>query len=124
MRREHHADRRHHDVEAVIGERQRLRVGLCPFQLDPALGGDSAARVEKLGCEVARGDDRTSLGRRDGGVSGAGADIEDAVARLNPACADELGSKPGNQLGRDGRIVALSSRSTSAVVISFTPSSR
>ena len=92
-----------------------------------------AAGVEELGGQVARDDDRTSLGGRDGGVAGAGADVENAVARLDPACADEFGPELGDQLGRDGRIVAgcpqrrcfaLSSRSTSAVVISFTPSSR
>ena len=105
MRREHHTHSGHHDVVAVVGERQRLRVGLHPLQLDTARRGNTAARVEELGCEVAGGDDRTRLGGGDGGIAGPGGDVEDTVAGLNAACTDDLGTELTDQLGRDGRIV-------------------
>lgn len=38
-----------HEVETVVGEGQRLLVGLHPFQLHPTLGGDPASRIEELG---------------------------------------------------------------------------
>ena len=105
MRREHHTHGGHHDVVAVVRERQGLRVGLHPFQLDTARRGDAAARIEELGCEVACGDDGARLGGRDGGVAGPGCDVEDTVACLDFACPDDLGAEAGDQLGRDGRIV-------------------
>ena len=35
-----------------------------------------------------------------------GGDVEDAVAGLNPACTDELGTELRDQLRGDGRVVA------------------
>src|SRR5258705_8628999 len=52
------APTRHHDVETVVRKRQRLRVGLHPFHLDPTFRGDAPPGVEELGRQGAGGDDR------------------------------------------------------------------
>ncbi len=83
-----------------------LGVGLHPFELDTALRGDAAPGVEELGCQIARGDDRSCGGRLDRGIARACGDVQNMVARPNPARANEFGTELGNQLRRDCGIVA------------------
>jgi hypothetical protein len=78
VRREHHADRREHDVERAVGERQRLGVGLAPLELGAGLGRDAPPDVEQLGREVARDDHGAAQRGRDRSVAAAGGDVEHA----------------------------------------------
>ena len=55
MGREHHADAGHDDVEGPVVERQALGVGLDPLELEPGVLRAATARVQQLGCQIARG---------------------------------------------------------------------
>ena len=90
VRREHHADAGQHGVELAVVERQGLGVGLPPVEVDAALGGGRAPGVEQLGGQVAGDDVGAGQRGRDGGVAGAGSDVEHALARAAmPAGLDQ-----------------------------------
>jgi len=59
--REHRADRRHHDVERLVVERQVLGVGLGPVELNPVGLRAAPARLQQLGRQVAGDDVRAAL---------------------------------------------------------------
>ena len=63
-RGEHVAEGREHAVEALVFERQRLGVGLHPFDLDTRFLCPSACVIEVLGSEIAPDDSCASQRRR------------------------------------------------------------
>jgi hypothetical protein len=89
VRSEHRTDGGHDDVERLVLERQVLRVGLHPFELDTLLLRAGTACVEELGCQIACGDLRAGLRRGDRRVAGAGGHVEDLHARRDPTGLDE-----------------------------------
>ncbi len=95
MRCEHRTHRRHHHVETVVRERQCLRVGLDPFQVDAMRGGDPTPGVEQLRREITRGDDSACRGGRDSGVAGAGGDVQHTIPRPHAACRTSSGPSAG-----------------------------
>ena len=106
MRCEHRPDARHHDVEAVVGERHCFRVRLDPVQLGAALGGDGAAGLEELGRQVARGHYCARLSRWDGGVAGSGGDVQDTLSGPDVTGPDQPWPELGDQLRGHGRVIA------------------
>ena len=81
VRGEHHADAGDRGVELGVGVRQRLRVGDLPAQLRADPLGRLAAGLDQVWGQVAGDHVRASQGGGDGGVAGAGGDVEDAVTR-------------------------------------------
>ena len=76
---EDRAERRRHDIELVIAERQCLRVCFHPLERDSEGLGLLAAGLEVLGCDVRRNDLGTCLSRTDRDVTAAGRYVEDAL---------------------------------------------
>ena len=74
--REHHAEGRDDDVEAAVGKRQRLRVGLAELDVEPLGLGALAGALEQRGHVV--GGDHVAPAPRggEGGVAVAGGDVE------------------------------------------------
>ncbi len=94
-RREHHPERREDDVEALVGERQRLGVPLDPVDRRPGFGGQPATRLEQLGGEVESDDTGTGAGGPQRRVPGAARDIEHVLARPDAAAHhDSLPKRP------------------------------
>jgi hypothetical protein len=89
VRSEHHADRRHHDVERCVGERQMLGVGLRPVERESGLVGAGAPGLEQLGGQVARDDAGAALGGMQRRVAGAGGDVEHLLAGGDAGGIDE-----------------------------------
>ena len=74
---EHRAEDRHRDVEARVLERERLRLALDEFDVEPLGGGPLAPPLEQGGDEIAA--DRVAPGpprRRDRPVAAAAGDVE------------------------------------------------
>jgi hypothetical protein len=110
---EHGAHRRGDDVEFPVAERQRLRVGLDPLELEPAGTGLAAACVEARGRQVGRDHVRSCLCRADGDVARAGGDVEHPLAGRHAARCDQL--TPEAPDGRGGEPVVVAERPHRAV---------
>ena len=108
-RRELHAEDRGDDVEAIVGERQRLGVALDPLDREAALLGAVARHVEQLVDQVEAGHGRAGGGRLDGEVAAAGGDVEQAPARDVDRLEHGGGRRVGDVLG-DGGVVAVGPR--------------
>ena len=86
MRREHHADRRDHDVERLVartaGSRRRPRPSRAARRRPPPARGpaSSSSGVRSVAATLA-----PAQGRRERRVAGAGGNVEDARARPDPA---------------------------------------
>ncbi len=100
--REHHADRRHHDLERRVVERERLGVGLDPVQIHAGRVGAAPTGLEQIRYEVAGDDVGAALGSGDRRVAGAGGDVEDARAGGDLSRVDEFGAER-EQEGLDHR---------------------
>lgn len=83
-RRELHAERRQHDVEVVVVEREILGVALDPVDDHVALGGAPAGGLEQLRRQIDADDLRAGGGRPDRDVPGAGRDVEHLLPRHQP----------------------------------------
>ena len=105
MGREHHAEGRDHDIEGVVGERQRLRVSLLELDRQPISGGAGAAALQQRRHVVGRDDIAPAARGREADIAVAGGDIEDFLPGAKIEClakffADDL------QGGADDGIVA------------------
>lgn len=89
---EHAAECREHDVEALVGERKRLRVVFSPLDRDAGLGGQHPAGCEKLGGEVDAGRRGARLRRADGRVARSARNVDDLVTGRNAHPAHDLGA--------------------------------
>ena len=87
---EHGAEDRAHNVETAIRERQRLRIGLEPFDGDAELAAPSAPQLDHRGREVGGHHCGTETGRRDRKVAVAGCDIENLATGLEAAPLRQL----------------------------------
>ena len=102
------------DVELAVVERQRLGVGLLPGELDVRRLGVPAARLEQLGGQVGGDDGAAGQRGRDRGVAGAGGDVEDPLARLDPAGVGDGLAEVGDEV--DGDVVVVAERPHRAVL--------
>ena len=103
---EHDPDRRDHDVERGVGERERLGVGLDPLDDEPLGFGPAAADVEQRRRQVGRHDAAAGARRGERDVAGSRGDVEHADARADPARMDERGAERGEDVARDTVVVA------------------
>ena len=103
---EHHADAGGHGVEHVVVVGQVLGVADLPLEADARGLGIGLALVEQLGREVAGDDVRPGRGGRDRDVAGSGGHVEHVVVGAEMGRLDEHGSEVGDDLGRDGVVVA------------------
>ena len=99
-RREHHADRGHHHVEFVVPEGQFMGVGLAPFEVDAALGGQAATLLQQFRHQVAGDDARSGLCGGNRRVSGACGHVEDAVARRDAGGLHQHGAERARPVRR------------------------
>ena len=104
--REHGAERGRDDVELAVRERQRLRVGDDPLDLDTSPASLLLAGRETLRRQVGGDDVRARLGRADRDVAGAGGDVEHVLPGLDPAGLGELRADTPHHLLREPVIVA------------------
>ena len=81
---EHDADRRDDDVEAAVRERQLLSGGVDEVDVQLLRGGAPAGDVEQVGHVVDPGHPGADPGGSQGGVAGAGGDVEDVSRRWRP----------------------------------------
>ena len=104
VRREHHAERRQHDVERGAGERQRLGVGLAHVERKPSAAARTRARSSSPAHVVGRGDGCAAAGRGQCGVAVAGGDVEHPLAGAD---VDGLAQRLAGDLqrGADDRVV-------------------
>ena len=103
---EGHPERRRHDIELVIAERQRLPVGLHPLKRDSEGLGFPASGLEVLWRDVRRDDLGTYLGRRDRDVPGAGRHVEDALTGGDPTRRDDDGTDLPHLHARETVVIA------------------
>ena len=111
--REHHAEGRDDHVEAAVGKRQRLRIGLAKLQVEP-LGSRALAGALEQRRHVVGGDHlAAAAGGRKGHVAVAGGHVEHFltrahVERLAQLFADDLqgGADKGIIAGRPGCLLA------------------
>ena len=87
--REHRADRRDHDVEGLVGEREVLGVALDPVELEAGSPRAAPSRLEQLGRQVERGHDGARGGGRQRGVARARGDVEHRLPRLDAGRFDD-----------------------------------
>jgi hypothetical protein len=113
VRREHHAERREHDVERTVGERQVLGVGDARRHGEPVGLGAAQSLGEQLGHVVGRDDVGAAAGGGQRCVAVAGGDVEHAVGRaevdgLAQGLADDLKrhSDAAEVAGRPGGLLA------------------
>jgi hypothetical protein len=106
VRGEHDAEAGQDDVEGAVGVRQRFGVRLLPGDGGAVLGGKRLAGGEQFGRQVGRGHPGAGQRRRDRGVAATGGDIEYPVAGFDVARRDEYLAEFGQQIGRQGRVVA------------------
>jgi hypothetical protein len=95
VRREHHAERRQHDVEAGVRERQRFGIGFAENNRQAVGHGALAAAFEQRADIVRRHHLGEAARRRERRIAVAGGDIEDAliaaqVDRFAEHLADDL----------------------------------
>ena len=89
-RSEHVAEGRKYAVEALVFERERLGVGLHPFDLDTRLLCPSARVIEVLGGEVAPDDSCTAQRRRNRDrAATARADVEHVHPGLDAKAVEQ-----------------------------------
>jgi hypothetical protein len=106
VRREHHADARHDDVEFGGVEGQGFGIGRRPLEAESFCGRSSTAHRQQLRRQVGRGHHGTSPGCRKGGGAGAGGDIEHALPGLHVQDVDEDAAERRDDIGHDGRVAA------------------
>src|SRR5581483_2175961 len=95
-RGEHGAERRHHDVEPLVLERQVLRIRLVPLDVQTLRGRALPAPRDHLRREGGRDHGRPHPRRGDRDVSGPGRDVEHRRAR-----PDVAGLRERDRLGED-----------------------
>ena len=91
VRREDRAEARRHDVERGGSERERLRVGLDPLDLDTPGVCLSSAGCEVLGGHVRCDNVGPRLGRADRDVARSRRNVEHAVAGRDAGRLDQHG---------------------------------
>ena len=105
LRCEHHAERREHDVERPVVEREVLGVGGNELDRQSVGGCPVAGATEQLVDVVRRRDEASSPRRRERGIAVPGGDVEDQFTGAN---VDGLGQRlaGGLERGTDRRVVA------------------
>jgi hypothetical protein len=101
-----HAERREHDVEAPVLEREALRVTLDPRDVDAGLVGPAPGDAQEIGNQVEAGDPRAGPRGWDRGVPRARRDVEDHVPRADADLGDDLVSQRQHEPVRDLGVVA------------------
>ena len=97
IRAEHDADRARHDVEARVGERQRLGVGLDPIDRHARRGSVLGAALEQDRGDVDAGHVRAGLCGGDGDVARAAGDVQHLLAAVDLQLFDESRAEAPDQ---------------------------
>ena len=123
VRREHRAERRQHDVEARVVERQIFGIGLTKLHAQPFGARTLAAFVEQSRHVIGRRDVREAARSGERGVAVAGSDVEHAftgahIGGFGERLADDLqrGADDGVIAAGPGRLLALLDRGEVGVV--------
>jgi hypothetical protein len=88
--REHHAERRDHDVERVIGERQCFRVSLLELDRKPFGRSTGAAALQQRRHVVGRDDIAPAPRGGEADIAVAGGDVEDFLPGAKIECLAQL----------------------------------
>lgn len=119
-RRELHAERGQHAVEALVLERQVLGVAFDPVDGDSLLLGPPAGGREQLRGEVDADDLSPGGGGPERDVAGAGGDVEHLLPRLEVGAGEKVAPRPlVDQLGDGGVVSGRPGGAVHALAISY-----
>jgi len=107
VRGEHRAHDGQDGVVLLVGVRQPLGVRGLPGEAEPLGLGVAASALEQLGGQVGRDDPGSAPGGGDGGVAGAGGDVEDVRPRPDAGGLDELVAELGDDVVGDRGVMAF-----------------
>ena len=106
VRREHHADTGEDGIELTVVARQGLGIRHDPLDVESLGLGEAMPLVEQFGCQVCCDDVGAGAGRGDRDVAGPRRDVVDALSCTDVGGIDEDRAERGDDLGRNGGVVA------------------